>query len=86
MWEAKLKGDGLVYLAQKISKQPRIKATAWVLLATFTRIYSETHKEKGDLENWRLCQKRNTYIVTDRKGAIIVACGLKKKPSAQKQT
>lgn len=32
LWEAELKGDGLVYLAEKMSRQHNIQAVTWVLL------------------------------------------------------
>jgi hypothetical protein len=36
---AKPKGDGLVYLVEKISSQQNIQTVAWVLLSAFSQIY-----------------------------------------------
>jgi hypothetical protein len=39
--EARLKSNGLINLAEEISRQPSIQTVVWLLLAAFSQVYSE---------------------------------------------
>jgi hypothetical protein len=56
-----LKGDGLINLAEEISRHHSVQAVAWLLLAAFQPCLRENQKYKGeqkDLENVQFGQKR----------------------------
>lgn len=53
--EAELKNNGLIYLVKDISRQHSLQATAWLLLATCSKVYKENSYQKWDRKIWRMC-------------------------------
>jgi hypothetical protein len=44
LYEAKFKGDRLVYLAEEIQRQVSLQVVAWEFLASFSQIYDDNHE------------------------------------------
>lgn len=53
LWEAEFKGDGLVNLAEAISKHQSTEAVAWLLLAAFSQVSRVPKAEPKPLKNMK---------------------------------
>lgn len=53
LWEAEFKGDGLVNLAEAISKHQSTEAVAWLLLAAFGQVSRAPKAEPKPLKNMK---------------------------------
>lgn len=53
--EAEFKNNGLIYLVKDLSRQHSLQATAWLQLATCSKVYNQKSDQKWDRKIWRMC-------------------------------
>jgi hypothetical protein len=72
LWEAKFEDDGLILLAEEISKQYSIQAVVWWLLAAFNQAYRENWEQKAEQKNLKntLWPEKELKAV-DKEGVVI---------------
>lgn len=51
--ETEFKNNGLIYLVKDISREHSLQVTAWLLLATCSKVYNEKSGQKWDRKIWR---------------------------------
>lgn len=68
LWEAEFKGDGLVNLAEAISKHQSTEAVAGLLLAAFSQVSRAPKAEPKPLKNMKSGQ---TLTVVDKNFVVL---------------
>lgn len=76
-------GNKLINLGEEISKQLNNQARAYILLASFSQIYTENQERKADVKGLQFLQKGSSCKVGARKSLVIEKIIIKSKPSTR---
>jgi hypothetical protein len=86
LWKAELKGNRQINLVEEISRYPSSQSVAWLLMVSFSQVYSKScEKKQGHkgLKNLQFGQTRSECEVEAKERMAVKEMGaIKKKPSA----